>query len=221
VAFTSAEAYSSERRSDKNACLIIGLDRLDARCLESHSRLINAGAPPVIFVATHADPVSCVRAVKAGAIDVFIGPVNDLELMMSVKTALARDAASRTEEVQVVSLLTRWRTLTPRETEVFHHTVAGLLNKQAAAELGVAENTYQVHRCRVMRKMKADSLADLVRMSTKLDPILKDATHPHLKAPLPKPALEVMGSPAPFRRAAVFHTTISSRAEDVVASHRF
>src|SRR5262249_54886848 len=77
------------------------------------------------------------------------------------------------ELVETRSLLVRWQTLTPRETEVFHHTVAGLLNKQAADELGVAENTYQVHRGRVMRKMKAGSLAELVRMSTKLEPILQ------------------------------------------------
>ena len=221
LSFQSAEAYSSARRLDKNACLIFNLDRLDAWGFESHCQLMVAGGPPVIFVATHADPVSCIRAVKAGAIDVLVGPINHIELMASVKSALTRDAEARTEEVQVVSLITLWRTLTPREMEVFHHTVAGLLNKQAAAELGVAENTYQVHRGRVMRKMKADSLADLVRMSTRLEPILKDATHPQLKAPLPKPHLEAMGSPAPFRRAAIFHSPMSTRAEGMAALRRF
>jgi FixJ family two-component response regulator len=92
--------------------------------------------------------------------------------LASVDLAFARDRRFRRERLERVSLLTRWRTLTPRETEVFHHAVAGLLNKQAAAELGVAENTYQAHRGRVMKKMEANSLADLVRMSMKLEPIL-------------------------------------------------
>jgi DNA-binding CsgD family transcriptional regulator len=99
-------------------------------------------------------------------------PVDYGKLMTAVELALSEDQKNRNERVELASLLARWWSLTPRETEVFHYTVAGLLNKQAAAELGVAENTYQVHRGRVMRKMKANSLADLVRMSTKLEPIL-------------------------------------------------
>jgi DNA-binding CsgD family transcriptional regulator len=94
-------------------------------------------------------------------------------LRAAVELAFAQDRQNREERIERISLLTRWRTLTPTETEVFHHTVAGLLNKQAAAELGIAENTYQVHRGRVMKKMEANSLADLVRMSTKLEPILQ------------------------------------------------
>jgi FixJ family two-component response regulator len=112
---------------------------------------------------------------KNGAIDFLIEPVDYDQLMAAVDFAFVEDLNKRKELLERTSLLVRWQTLTPRETEVFHHTVAGLLNKQAASELGVAENTYQVHRGRVMRKMKANSLADLVRMSTKLEPILQKA----------------------------------------------
>jgi FixJ family two-component response regulator len=110
---------------------------------------------------------------KNGAIDFLIEPVDYDQLMAAVEFAFVEDLNKRKELLERASLLERWQSLTPREKEVFNHTVAGLLNKQAAWELGVAENTYQVHRGRVTRKMKANSLADLVRMSTKLEPILQ------------------------------------------------
>lgn len=124
-------------------------------------------------MAAQGDPASVVRAMKNGAIDFLIEPVDCNQLIADVEFAFVEDLNKRKELLERRSLLERWHTLTPREKEVFHHTVAGLLNKQAAAELGVAENTYQVHRGRVMRKMKANSLADLVRMSTKLELIFR------------------------------------------------
>jgi FixJ family two-component response regulator len=126
-----------------------------------------------------------VRAIKNGAIDFLVKPVDYGYLRAAVDLAFAQDRQNRNERLERISLITRWRTLTPREKEVFHHTVAGLLNKQAAAELGVAENTYQVHRGRVMRKMKAGSLADLVRMATKLEPILRGIRQQRSDAPSP------------------------------------
>jgi FixJ family two-component response regulator len=110
---------------------------------------------------------------KNGAIDFLTDPIDYQQLMAAVELAFIEDLKNRNERIERSALLARWQSLTPRETEVFQHTVAGLLNKQAASELGVAENTYQVHRGRVMRKMQANSLADLVRMSTKLEPILR------------------------------------------------
>ena len=177
VSYSSAAEYIAAKREDQMACLIVDLNLSDISGLEFQRRLAGTGAPPVIFVAAHGDPASCVCAVKNGAVDVLMEPVDPNELLASVELALARDQRCRTERSERVSLLKRWRTLTPRETEVFHHTVAGLLNKQAAAELGVAENTYQVHRGRVMRKMQADSLADLVRMSMKLESASKQKSH--------------------------------------------
>ena len=172
VTFRSAAEYMAAQRSDKSTCLILDLILPDADGLELQSRLVGSGAPPVIFVTAHGDPISVVRAMKNGAIDFMLEPVDFGQLMSAVELAFAEDLKKRNERVECISLLTRWRSLTPRETEVFHHTVAGLLNKQAAAELGVAENTYQVHRGRVMRKMQANSLAELVRMSTRLELIL-------------------------------------------------
>jgi FixJ family two-component response regulator len=176
ASFTTAAEYIVAQRDDRPACLILDLILPDLDGLEIQSRLVGRGAPPIIFVAAHGDPTSVVRAMKNGAIDFLIEPVDCNRLMADVEFAFVEDLNKRKELLDRRSLLERWYTLTPRETEVFHHTVAGLLNKQAASELGVAENTYQVHRGRVMRKMKANSLADLVRMSTKLEPILQNVS---------------------------------------------
>jgi FixJ family two-component response regulator len=171
--FRTAAEYIVAQRDDRPSCLILDLTLPDLDGLETQTRLADSGAPPIIFVTAHGDPISVVRAMKNGAIDFLIEPVDYNQLMTAVEVAFVEDLNKREELLERKSLLVRWQSLTPRETEVFHHTVAGLLNKQAASELGVAENTYQVHRGRVMRKMKADSLADLVRMSTKLEPILQ------------------------------------------------
>jgi FixJ family two-component response regulator len=172
VTFRTAAEYMAAPREQRPNCLILDLSLPHLDGLEIQSRLADEGAPPVIFVAVHSDPASVVRAMKNGAIDFMLEPVDYGQLMTAVELALNEDLKNRNERVELASLLARWWSLTPRETEVFHYTVAGLLNKQAAAEMRVAENTYQVHRGRVMRKMKANSLADLVRMSTKLEPIL-------------------------------------------------
>jgi len=171
--FANAAEYNVAQRDDRPACLILDLVLPDLDGLEVQKRLAGSGGPPIIFVTAHADSFSIVRAMKNGAIDFLIEPIDYAQLIADVELAFGEDLRKRRELVEMRSLLVRWQTLTPRETEVFHHTVAGLLNKQAADELGVAENTYQVHRGRVMRKMKANSLADLVRMSTKLEPILQ------------------------------------------------
>jgi FixJ family two-component response regulator len=172
VAFRTAAEYLAAARDDRPTCLILDLDLPDLHGLDIQSRLVESGAPPVVFVTTHGDPASAVRAMKNGALDFLIDPIDYQQLMTAVELAFVEDMEKRNTRTELASLLARWRSLTPRETEVFHYTVAGLLNKQAAAELGVAENTYQVHRGRVMRKMQANSLADLVRMSTKLELIL-------------------------------------------------
>jgi len=170
--FRTAAEYVATQRDNRPACLILDLILPDLDGLEIQRRLAGSGTPPIIFVTARGDVVSAARAMKNGAIDFLVEPIDYGQLTADVELAFGEDLRRRQELVESRSLLERWQTLTPRETEVFHHTVAGLLNKQAASELGVAENTYQVHRGRVMRKMKANSLADLVRMSTKLEPIL-------------------------------------------------
>jgi len=173
ITFRSAREFIETARDDRTACLILDLNLSDANGLELQGELNQSGAPPIIFLTAHTDLVAGVRAMKNGAIDVLVKPVDYDHLRAAVDLAFAQDQRNRKRRIERISLLRRWQTLTPRETEVFHHTVAGLLNKQAAAELGIAENTYQVHRGRVMRKMEASSLADLVRMSTRLEPILR------------------------------------------------
>ena len=179
VAYRTAAEYLAAGQDDRPACLILDLILPGMDGLEMQRRLAASGAPPIILMAARADPVSVVRAMKNGAIDFLIEPVELDRLMAAVELALLEDMRSRRVRLERTCLLTRWRTLTRREAQVFHHTVAGLLNKQAAAALGVAENTYQVHRGRVMRKMRAQSLAELVRMSTKLEPILETPWQDH------------------------------------------
>jgi FixJ family two-component response regulator len=184
--FRTATDYVAAGRDDRPTCLVLDLILPDIHGLEIQASLAGTGAPPVIFVTAQSDPISVVRAMKNGAIDFLLEPFDQVQLMAAVEFAFAKDQKNRTERIESLALLTRWKCLTPRETEVFHHTVAGLLNKQAADELGVAENTYQVHRGRVMRKMKANSLADLVRMSTILEPILRKPCQSESTAPQPR-----------------------------------
>lgn len=170
--FRSATEYIRNARLDRTACVILDLNLPDISGLEVQTRLADSGGPPVIFVTAHGDTVSGVRAMKNGAIDFMIEPLDYNRLLLAVETAFAQDRRNRHERVERSSLLRRWNSLTPREQVVFQYTVAGFLNKQAAAELGITENTFQVHRGRVMRKMEADSLADLVRMSTRLESLV-------------------------------------------------
>ena len=169
---SSAYEFTKIARDDRTACLILDLNQPDESTPKLQRDLRQNGGPPVIFLTSNSDLVTVVSAIQNGAVDFLLKPVNHGHLRAAVELAFDRDRKQRGERVALNSLLTRWKSLTPRETEVLHLTVAGLLNKQGAAELGVTENTYQVHRGRVMKKMKANSLADLVRMSTKIEPII-------------------------------------------------
>jgi FixJ family two-component response regulator len=152
--------------------VVLDLNLPDINGLEVQSTLADREGPPVVFVAALGDLNSGVHAMKNGAIDFIIEPIDHSRLLAAVENAFIRDRNNRRERAQRTSLLKRWRSLTPREQDVFQYTVAGFLNKQAAAELGITENTFQVHRGRVMRKMEADSLAELVRMATRLEPLI-------------------------------------------------
>jgi FixJ family two-component response regulator len=165
----SAGELLRNSRPDQIACVILDLNLPDCNGLDVQSGLADVGGPPVIFVTAHGDLVSGVRAMKNGAIDFMVEPVDYNQLLVAVEAAFAQDSKNRQERLSRLSLLRRWDSLTPREQDAFRYTVEGFLNKQAAADLGLTENTFQVHRGRVMRKMKANSLADLVRMSTRLE----------------------------------------------------
>ena len=140
----------------------------DVDGLELQRRLAEKSHPPIIFISGKCDIPSTVQAMKAGAIEFLTKPVDPLALLSAVGTAFAQDRRLRQKKAELVKLQQRLRLLTPRERDVFPLIVGGLLNKQAAAMLGISEVTLQIHRSQVMRKMKAESFADLVRMAIKL-----------------------------------------------------
>jgi FixJ family two-component response regulator len=168
----SPREFTRNARPDQTTCVILDLNLPDCNGIELQIGLADTGGPPVIFVTANGDLVSGVLAMKNGAIDFMVEPVDYNQLLVAVENAFAQDSKNRQERLSGLSLLIRWDSLTPREQDAFRYTVEGFLNKQAAAELGITENTFQVHRGRVMRKMKANSLADLVRMSTRLESLV-------------------------------------------------
>jgi len=167
-AFSTAGQYIAFERNDLASCLVLDIQLPDINGLELQSKLADTDGPPIIFVTGHGDIPSGVRAMKNGAIEFLTKPVDSTQLLDALRQGIAADRKRRQILADSASLRARLSSLTPREVEVFRLVVSGLLNKQAAAELGITETTIQVHRGRVMRKMRADSLADLVRMSSRL-----------------------------------------------------
>ena len=136
--------------------------------LDFQREIAESDAPAIIFVTGHGDVPSSVRAMKAGATEFLLKPFDDQELLLAIDAAIAQDREARLKRAELAELQRRYALLTPREREVLPFVVAGLLNKQTAAELGNSEITIQVHRGQIMRKMAASSLADLVKMAGKL-----------------------------------------------------
>jgi FixJ family two-component response regulator len=168
LSFASARQYLDYTRTEETACLILDLNLPDMNGLDLQRQLAAKSAPPIIFISSDADIRSSVEAIKAGAIEFLMKPINLDLLRIAVQTAFARDKALRKKQAEFAQLEKRFSRLTPREREVFPLVVGGLLNKQAASLLGISEITLQIHRSQVMRKMEADSLADLVRLAIKL-----------------------------------------------------
>ena len=164
--FDSAQAFLESYDAGRPGCLVLdvrmpGLSGLDLQD-ELNARGISI---PVIFVSGHGDVPMSVRAMKAGAVDFLPKPFNDQALIEAIQHALATDQKSRRVQAGRQKILNRIERLTPREREVFALVVAGKLNKQIAHQLGTSEKTVKVHRARVMTKMEADSLADLVLLA--------------------------------------------------------
>jgi FixJ family two-component response regulator len=169
--FASADEFLAHPPSDESACLLLDLKMPGRNGLELQEALVAARKPiPIVFVSGHGDIPASVRAMKGGAVDFLTKPYSVEELLEAVERAMAKDKRDRREQAQVTELESRARALTPREAEVLRLVVRGLLNKQVAAELGISEKTVKVHRARVMHKMRADSMADLVRMAGRLHP---------------------------------------------------
>ena len=166
--FGSAAEYLSFTRPDLPACLVLDVELPDMNGLDLQRRLDSDEHPPIVFLTGHGDVPRTVRALKAGAVDFLTKPFSDVELLGAIDVAIARDRERRERRAELTGLRQRWDTLTPRERDVLPLVVRGLLNKEAAATLGISEVTLQIHRSRVLHKMGAASLADLVRMAGRL-----------------------------------------------------
>jgi len=165
VAFGSAAEYLAYAAPDVPACLILDVELPDINGLELQRRIGQGRHPHIVFITGHGDIPSSVRAMKAGAVDFLPKPFETDDLMRAVETALAQNREAGQRGAELAGLRQRFDLLTPRERDVLPLVASGLLNKQAAAELGISEVTLQIHRGSVMRKMQAGSLAELVRMA--------------------------------------------------------
>jgi FixJ family two-component response regulator len=173
VTFGSVAEYVAYQKPDLPSCLILDVELPDISGLDFQRQLGDAYHPPIVFITGHGDIPSSVRAIKAGAVDFLAKPFSQPDLMAAVDAAIVRDRHARLERAERARLQQRYSSLTPRESQVLPLIVSGLLNKQAAAELGISEVTLQIHRSRIMRKMAADSFADLVRMAGQLNVALE------------------------------------------------
>jgi FixJ family two-component response regulator len=167
--FGSAPEFLQSKLPDVPSCLILDIRLPRVSGLDFQAELADAGIHiPIIFMTGHGDIPMSVRAMKAGAVDFLTKPFRDQDMLDAVTTAIERDRNSRNEAKILSSLQALFATLTPREQEVMALVTAGLMNKQIAVKIGVAEITVKIHRGHIMKKMAAKSLADLVRMAQTL-----------------------------------------------------
>jgi FixJ family two-component response regulator len=180
--FASAQEFLDHQRASVPSCLVLDLSLPGLNGLELQKRLAAERTDvPIIFITGYGDIPKTVQAMKAGAVEFLTKPLNNDVLVSAIGKALERSRLALVQKAETQELHARYASLTSREQQVMALVVSGLLNKQAGGELGISEITVKAHRGQVMQKMKANSLADLVRMAAKLSPMRPDGHHRNLE----------------------------------------